>query len=104
MMAAEENRGGNTEIKQGMTVYGVFRGSGGFFVSEGTVEKTGKEEFDVWYGKIQYRRTHAYADIGKDVYTDGEQALRGSEDKDDARYQKEREDFAEQNTQPSWKN
>ena len=103
-MAAGGNRGGSsTRISKGMMVYGIFRGADGSFVSEGTVVNTGEDGFEVWYGKRQRPHTHTYGDIGKNVYTDREQALRRSEDRNDTQYEQEREDFAEQNTQPFWK-
>ncbi len=91
---------GGSSLSTGQEVYGIFNGPSGCFVSGGTIVGMDGDGFEVQYRVEPYARRHAYVDIGEKVFTDRESAERGSENADIGRREREREDFAEQNTRP----
>ncbi len=100
-MGKEQGKSGSsTQVSVGMTVYMVTNGKDGCRPMKGTVMGTDEGGFDVLYGKEPCARRHGSSDIGKTVYVDGRDAEWKSQEMDEERYRREREDFAEQNTRP----
>lgn len=87
-------------VQEGATVYGLFRGAGGFFSVEGTVEEAGGGWFKVCFGRISYGGTYRVSDIGRTIFLDRESAVNAAETVEYERHKAEREDFAEQNVRP----
>ena len=85
------------EVKEGMEVFGVFRGQTGHFSARGIVTEVQEQHFTAVYKVLPQSRIHMKADIGKEVFLRREDADRSAEEREDAIWQQAREDFAEQN-------
>ena len=85
------------EIKVGMQVFGVFRNSAGHFSAKGTVTEVKEDSFVASY-KIIAPQKYKFESIGKSIFLSWEDADRSAQELEDEKWQKDREDFAEQNS------
>ena len=95
-----ETKGSGTEIKVGMTVYGLMVSADGYFAAEGIVDETDNEGFHVKYKVLPSGTRYSYDNIGKNVYTDRDAAFDAAEDAEYEKEKEKREDFEELNKRP----
>lgn len=96
----KKREGINTEIREGMTVYGLMLSRDGYFVAEGTVSRIDGSGFHVKYKILPTEMEYRYEDIGEKIYTDRDAARNAAEVSEYEKGKAEKEDFAEQNTRP----